>query len=603
MVSDATTRVRFELNLDRRQASLVAVLVGQAVWLGTVMLRGWYSGPDLANLEAATGRPLDGAYLSESLGGHFGAPARFVYWLLERMAPLSWSLTVGIRLALQLAATDLLWRLLEDLFGARRWIPWLMALYALSPLLVPATAVLSNGLGLSVAQTCVLGALLLHVRYVCGGPAWQAVVAALLCLVAMSFADQAVTIVILLPALSLGWLHSGSLRERVRASASRWVTWAASGVAVLLFAIAYLSGDYTGRPASFSLADGWDVVRTEWTQVIGPAFLGGPWDWGANEHDWVSFATPPTVLEVLGQIALISLIVISVGRNGRKALLAWALPIGTTLLGVVLVAFGRSDYLGTFIAPIYRYSFFLPMTLVLGLALAFAGDEHDDETPSSRTLRGATALVAIASLVSGLVFADRFWQNPSRDYVDTLLASVRAAGPTVELYDSTVPEGVIPGLEPNHFVSDVLALGRLSATFGGTSPSPMLADDSGHLKPATLYHVGDITSSQEKECGTFVHGKGETAVTVGPVSRPADWYLELQLYEPRANTFSVAVLDAEGNELGVFAGGPNVQTSGPLVAVHRRIGVGTPAKVVIRSTDAETNFCLVHAYIGAPVLQ
>src|SRR4051794_35030226 len=158
-------RVRLDIPVDARLVSLVAIILAQAVWLGTVMLKGWYSGPDLANLGAATGQSLSGDYLTQSLGGHFGAAIRVLYWMLERGAPLSWGLTVVLRLLLQAAATYLLWRLIEELVGRRPWIPLLVAGYAFSPLLVPATAVLSSGLGLQIGQVCSLAALRFHVRY------------------------------------------------------------------------------------------------------------------------------------------------------------------------------------------------------------------------------------------------------------------------------------------------------------------------------------------------------------------------------------------------------------------------------------------------------
>ena len=100
--------VELRVSVDRRQLLLVATVVAQAAWLGLIMLRGWYSGPDLGNLASASGRPLDWSYLSSSLGGHLGIPANFFFWLLNRAAPLNWPLTVLLRLVLQGASTVLL---------------------------------------------------------------------------------------------------------------------------------------------------------------------------------------------------------------------------------------------------------------------------------------------------------------------------------------------------------------------------------------------------------------------------------------------------------------------------------------------------------------
>ena len=90
-------------------------------------------------------------------------------------------------------------------------------------------------------------------------------------------------------------------------------------------------------------------------------------------------------------------------------------------------------------------------------------------------------------------------------------------------------------------------------------------------------------------------------MTVGPNKDPNSWYLELQLYEPRANSFELAVFDPDGNKLALGGGSSQVQTVGQLVAVHRRLDFGTPATVTLTSTDPDTNLCLVHAFVGVPV--
>ena len=102
------------VTFSREQVALSAIVVSQAVWLGLVMLRGWYSAADLPNLAYANGRDLDWDYLTSTLGGHFGVAQRLVYWLLNRAAPLEWWLTVFIRLAFQALTTVLLWRLFRD---------------------------------------------------------------------------------------------------------------------------------------------------------------------------------------------------------------------------------------------------------------------------------------------------------------------------------------------------------------------------------------------------------------------------------------------------------------------------------------------------------
>jgi hypothetical protein len=608
--------VRFDLSLDGRLAALMAVIGLQAFWLGALMLGGWYSGADLANLGVATGQSLDSHYLTLSAGGHFGAPARFVYWVLNRIAPLNWPLTVLLRLLLQAGATYLLWRLIEELVGRRTWVSWVMALYAFSPLLVPASFVFSNGLGVMVAQTAILGALLLHVRYTRNGQLWQALSAAVLVLLGLVFADEAIILVAVLPLLSLGFLHQGPLRKRLRASAHRWQGWAVFAAAAGVLLGLYQTGDYLPRTGGFTVADAWDIAHTEWTHVLGPALVGGPWVWSYHSQEWAAYAAPPIFTQVLGQVALIALVVLSVRATGRRALLAWSMPVLTTIGGAVLVGFARHAYLGTFIAPILRYSYFTAATLALGVCLAFARPEQPEpkefdeleeafELSSNRTLgprtpATAAGLVLLLSVVSTFGFAARFWDNPASSYVGQLRQAARAAGPTAELYDTPVPNAVLPRLEPNHFISDLLALADVPVVFGGSSPTPLFATDTGALVPSTFLSVADVTSSTTAPCGTFLSGAGSVTVRLGPLVDAGEWYLQLQLYQPRPNTFTLEVRDPEGKLLELAGGGDTARLTGTLVAIHRRVARGVPATLTLTTHDTATNACLVHAYVGGP---
>lgn len=597
-----------DLPAARRPPLLVAIVLAQAVLVGLVLQGGWFSGPDLANVSFAHGKTLDWDYLSASLGGHFGAAPRLGYWLLERTTPLGWGVTVAIRLLLQALATVLLWRLLEQLVGPRRWIPLVVGLYAVNPLLVPGTAVLASGFGLTLGQACLLGALLTHVRYTRDGRLRDAALTAVLVLVMLVYDDQAAPGIALLPLLSLVFLSRGSVVDRVRSVLRRWPGWAMLGAGLGAFAAAYLSGSYTGASRSLDAAGAWDVVRTEWTDVLGIALVGGPWRWGTIPDDWVSVAYPPLTAKVLGQVLLLILVVWSLRRTGARALLAWAIPVGLTIGGALLVAVGRFDDLGTFIAPILRYSHLTPLGLALGATLAFARTPDEGVTEQVRRPTRALApvlavgalAVAVASAVSTIGFADRFWQNPSRAYVENLAASARSAEPTTEVYDSVVPAGVIPPLEPNHFVSDILVLTGTSLKVSGNAPSPKIVDAHGRLVAAGFLPVADIADPLTPGCGIAVHGAGSRTIALQPVATSNDWFLELQLYQQHPSSFRIEVRDVGGEVLPVSSGSSAVVAADRLVRADRRLRRGIPATLTVTTDDPATNFCLVHAYVGGP---
>jgi hypothetical protein len=619
---------RRSISFDSTTVALGAVLLVQTVWLAVILGRGWYTEADLPNLGAATGQPLDWHYLSASVGGHFGAPGRLMYWVLNRLAPLNWQLTVLIRVLLQLVATGLLWRLLVLLVGRRRWLVLLVLLYALDPILVPGLAWLTSGLGLAAGQVAVLWMLLAHVRYTRDGRLVHGVATAVLAVAALSLADQTLSCLVLLPLLSLGFLHRGSIGQRLRAAGHRWPGWLALSIAVGGFVLVYLAGSYNTGTSRFGPQAGWSIVRSEWLDVIGPSVAGGPWHWSWNTDAYVAFADPPTAVVLVGQLMLFVLAVLSFRARGPRGLLALAVPVLVALIGVLAVGRARYDIWGTFIPPVLRYSFYLPLALAIGLALAFvpALDELPTGTVQDRDVQDegnaaapatdrrwpagvplpavalATAAVLICSVLSSARFAARFWANDGRTYVDNLVAGARAGGPGLSVYDSAARFDVMSILEPNHYVSDILRLAGVPVSYNGPANNPLVADLDGRLRESTFFRSADFSGPSKPGCGVYVHGVGSWRLALSRQLPARDWFLRVELYQPRPNSFTVSVLDGAGRTLPLTRGSA-VSTTGQLVAVIRRIDFGAPATVVVRSSAATTNLCLAHSYVGVPLVK
>ena len=85
------------------------------------------------------------------------------------------------------------------------------------------------------------------------------------------------------------------------------------------------------------------------------------------------------------------------------------------------------------------------------------------------------------------------------------------------------------------------------------------------------------------------------------MSDTKQWFLQLQLYQPRSNLVTMTVLDQDGAEIPVASGSPVLNLTGELVVMHRRLGSGRPAFIELSSTDPRTNLCLVHTYVGVPL--
>ena len=598
--------VELRVSVDRQQLLLVAIVAAQAVWLGLIMLRGWYSGPDLGNLASATGRPLNWSYLSSAVGGHLGVPANLFWWLLNRAAPLNWTLTVFLRLVLQGTATVLLYRLLESLVGGRPWIAAVVALYAFSPLLVPGIAVLSSGLGLSLGEVCMLAAFLAYVRYIRHGRLRDAAMTSMLVLVMVMVADITLATILALPLLSIGFLHKGSLPERLAASVKRWLVWLFLAIGGAVYVGLYAAGEYSPRQQAVGFGDAAQIVGRGWVRVLGPALLGGPWRFADAPEVYSSSTDSPLVVQVLGQLALALLTVMAVRRTGWRALLALALPVGVLMATLVLTARGRFAYFGFSLPDVPRYSYYLPVFIAMGVTLAFARDLGAPPLPRSRFApagRWGIALVLVASLVTSGQFARGFWRNPARGYVNTLALSARTVGRSADIYDTAVPTKVVPFLAPRHFVSDLLGLSGLSVRFDGSSSQPLVASEDGRLVPAGFVFEADISGPKRKDCGIFVQGATTTTLRFSRVPEGREWFLQLQMYEPHANSAAIQVRDAGGQLLPIASGKASFRSADTLVVAARRLHFGSPATVTLTTTDLRTNFCLVHAYIGVPLPQ
>jgi len=603
--------------MDRTSIAVAAIVVAQAAWLSFIFEQGWYFGADFARLAAANNQKLDWAYLSSPLAGHFGPLIRLGYWVLNRVAPLNWDVTVGARVFLQAIATVLLYRLLVHLVGRRTWLPAVLAGYAFSPLLIPGLAWLTSGIGLASAQVFVLLSLHTYVRYTRSGRVVDAIATGAYFLLAIALNDESVLTIVIFPILSLGFLHTGSFSDRLKASTRRPLSWLGIFGAVGVFAGFYLSGSYNSGSGRYGVGAAAQVAHDEWFNVLGPALVGGPWRWWHTSDAFISYADPPPAAVLLGQLVLASLIAIGVRQTGTRALLAWLMPVVIAVGGVVLAGLARYETAGTFIASFLRYSFNADVMLALAVVLALT-HTVDERVPAAEGAGRATtplhpllyrpitpvvvsAILVAAGIVSGVGFAKRYSQNPSKEYVNTLIASARAIGPDANVYDSAVRGDVVPIVESQHYVSDILTLAGVHVHYANSSSEPLVVGQDGRFVPSTFVHVADAAEPLQPGCGKYIGGKGSFTIPLSSVLPRKDWYLKVELYQPAASqTISLKVLDQDGSLLQPPRGSSLTVTS-RLATLYVRLPFSAPKALVITSTNPTATMCLVHTYVGAPL--
>ncbi|MEO6503926.1 MAG: hypothetical protein ABIQ09_18720, partial [Jatrophihabitantaceae bacterium] len=348
----------------------LALLTAQAIALAAVMSRGWFYNDDFALLMQASHRSLGWNYLRMPINDHLLPGLRLEFWLLRHTAPLNHPLAIGARLLLQVGGTALLLLLLRTLTGRRRRVLMVTALYAFCPLVLTNSLWLTVALALLPAQALVLAALYAHVRYSVTGRLRWAALAGLCLLAGALFWEKVAVSAVLLPILSLGYLHDGTLRQRLAASVRQWRGWLATAAPITAFTAYFAAAGYGGAAKAVSPPDLLGVLWMQWSRVVSPSLLGGPWSWFKDPNVSLGYASAGTAVALLTQLGFAALVVLGIRLVGWKSLLAWSIPAAPLVLGTTLVALGRYEFFGQLIAATLRYGADLAAPLFLGLALA-----------------------------------------------------------------------------------------------------------------------------------------------------------------------------------------------------------------------------------------
>ena len=613
------------------------MLLVQAGWNSWLSGRGWFYQDDLSALDEASGRRLGWKFLTMPVNDHLVPGYRLVFWLQRHTDPLNYTQTVFARIVLQTLAIWLLARLLVLLFGRRPGVLVVLLLYAVNPLVVANLTWLTTAACLVPAELAAVLALDGHIRYTTTGRLRWAVVSGAALLAGMCFWEKTAIIGVMLPVLSLGYLHPGGFRQRLVALARRWPGWLVTAVPPLLFVGYFLAHHYGGSARGVSAGNLAGVVGTSWLRMAVPAMFGGPWRWFDTSTAYVSWSAPSGTASWLSQAGLAVLVLAGLLRTGLRSLAGWLLPVMSVTIGTVVVAIGRYFAFKDLIALTMRYSFDFALALALGVALALipsdpsqiaaraAGSEPAEELvpatgapawlrrlpgrPSSRLpvrvprwvpAAAGCAVLLVSSGYTAVRFEQRWLQNPTRPYVDRLTAGLKQAGPTVNLYDTAVSSTVVPYFfGPTLHLSDLLGWTDAKVRFDQTDTAPLLVDERGELVAANLLPAATGVLPPKQICQALVQGVGSWRV---PLDKPLPYgegFLHLEYFQQRPSTLSVLIEDADGKLVAPVTGS-RVAFGVTLGAQLLRLRPSTAVAVVIRSGSAAANICIGGIVIGAP---
>ncbi len=584
--------------------NLALLLIGVSLaWRGWIALQGYFSNDDFVFAYLAAVKPLNWAFLMRGHAGHLMPGAFFVTWVLDKVAPLSFSAAVTVSLSLQAATSLALLRLLKLIFGLRAAILLPLALYLFSPITLESFtwwAAALNHLPMQLGMVLALDGL---VRYLRTARRRWALATIGSFLFALLFFEKALLIVPLLFFFAAFFFTEGhvlrGIRTALRSHLPLWASLAALGLGYygLYRATANFGFNYNPRPGPTA-----DLAGTMVGTSFLPGLIGGPWNWVLTGNSGGA-ANPPDIGRWLSWEIVASAVLVSTLIR-RRAARAWVLLTGYVGLDVALLSVGRLSWIGPAIGQAYRYvaDAVIPASLCIGLAFIPIIGERLPFAPRwtfvTRRTPGIRLLTTVAGVIvlnlyllsagySTSVYTSRWANNPAKPYMANVRAALLDAKPGTVLLDAPVSDVVLTGwFFPFVNQSKVFAPFRGNVKYGPFTTSLYGFDPTGHLVPQALAGLTTIPGPLQN-CGWGVLPGNETILPL-PLDVP-----------PLGLTVKIAYLAGADTPMSVRLG--TTQVTVPLTkglnTVYFAMSAGGAA-VVLSGTDPGVAVCVDAVTVG-----
>ncbi|WP_255583283.1 hypothetical protein [Dietzia sp. ANT_WB102] len=531
-----------------------------------VAAAGWFYWDDLILHSRAAARPFpDLPFLFADHDGHLMPGGMALTWIAAHAAPLDFRMPLLQIAVLQLVAGAALARMLwVQLSGRTVMLVPLVAALAI-PLGLPSAtwwAAALNALPLTAAMAWTVASM---VRLGRTGRRRHAVGAAVATVVGLLFVEKALLIPVVAAAVLAGswWTAGGSRAElqllwrRTRCAWSALAAIVTVWAAIFVVVVGRVGGASSGPlPVEREAGAGGagpgviELLDHAYRLAVVPTLGGGPWRWG-RWHPGPPMADPPVVAVVVGFLAVATVLTWSLIARRRTGAI-WAAAALYPLVSVVLVAVGRTGPdTAAEIVQTLRYHAELPVVLAAAAALAIAAprSEHGEQRlsharrwlPASGAL-GLAVLVA-SSVVSTVTYRHVWSEQPSRDYTEPLLATLRER--TEPLLDTEVPlEVLLPVTTPANRLSALLTGVPDVPEVGAWTRDPVAIDAHGALHPADVVPGRSLPQGPEPGCGHRVGPDGARLALDGPLLG-RDWVVRLNLFADADGHVAVRLDDGD----------------------------------------------------------
>lgn len=526
----------------RQGAAAIGVIAVMLVVRGRLLAGSYFNQDDFYMTGRAHRADLGWDYLFSDFAGHVNPFQQLTLWLVAHHAPYDWAVIAAAILAVNLAATVLVWLILSRLLEEQWSRVVLLAVFAWAPMTLAPTLWWSAAMFLWPHVLCSLAAVWLLVRWRQGdGRGWvNAAGIVLVTAVALLWHERAVLIPPLVFGVAVALADEAGGWRRLVAAVRRyrwlWLAMVATAAGFLVLHGLLTDVEGGGGTAGQQLEVSWSFVG----RSVAPGLVGGPWD-GATAGGAVVPATWVTVVSVILVVAVAGLLL---WRGGPARRWGLAVLAGYVAADLGLLLAGRSGF-GQIIGLDPRYSSDTLHAAVVCVALCLRGAPSWPAPATSRrralAVGGLLASYGVASAFGTALLVPHFQNKQDRDFVTNLRADL-AADPTQVIFDAPAPaELVLPLVGDDNRYSVIF--GPLPELPAFDQPSPRLRTvaEDGSLRPIEL--VGRVASEPgpDHDCGYAVSG-GSTEVEL---ATPVDGrvLLRVRYYAGVESTVEVAVAD------------------------------------------------------------
>ena len=313
---------------------------------------------------------------------------------------------------------------------------------------------------------------------------------------------------------------------------------------------------------SFDVAMTWDLLSRSVTHGIVPGLVGGPWDWQrwAPASPW---GTPPVAVMVLGWVALVAVLAVSLLRKERIGLV-WLAALGYAVACQIPIYLMRSSrFTALELAQTLRYLPDLVVVLALLAAVGLCAPNRarsrwlDASRARTAVIVGLTAVFVASSLYSTATFLTSWRDNPAQPYLQNTRAALAAAARESDapLLDQEVDPMVLQRVAaPENLTSHMFALLRERPEFAGATTELRMLDSSGHLVDAKVTWVRTIVEGPAPQCGYLVQPDfGVTMPLDGPLL-PADWTAEINYLANSEGSMTMSLSEGPDTKVPVRPG-------------------------------------------------